>query len=180
MQLLPGDMETTDAQLTTPGRAILQCNVADHITAGDCLLPVRHNDCMHMWFSQVWRQMKFLEALTPQACLKTHHRLARRMVLNLNCLVKGTLSAAGMWSICRETLGNLPACMAVVACTKCRCELNSLELSIWSCAWCIGMRALFITHFANGTQLPPAMQYETKKVQKPVQALPLAPGDIQS
>ncbi len=37
MQLLPGNMETADAQLTTPGRAILNCNVADHVNAGDCL-----------------------------------------------------------------------------------------------------------------------------------------------
>ena len=44
MQLLPGDMETADAQLTTPGRAVLQCNVDDHITAGDCLPPGGHSD----------------------------------------------------------------------------------------------------------------------------------------
>ena len=41
MQLLPGNMETADAQLTTPGRAILNCNIADHVNAGACLpLPV--------------------------------------------------------------------------------------------------------------------------------------------
>ena len=34
VSLLPGDMETADAQMTTPGQAILQCNVGDHITAG--------------------------------------------------------------------------------------------------------------------------------------------------
>lgn len=34
MQLLPGNMETADAQLTTPGRAILNCNIADHVNAG--------------------------------------------------------------------------------------------------------------------------------------------------
>ncbi len=45
MQLLPGDMETADAQLTTPGRTVLQCNVDDHITAGDCLPPAGHNYC---------------------------------------------------------------------------------------------------------------------------------------
>ncbi len=32
------------------------------------------------------------------------------------------------------------------------------------------MQALFITHFANGTQLPPAMQYDTEKVSDAVLA----------
>jgi hypothetical protein len=35
VMLLPGDTETTDVQLTAPGRWVFQCRVADHISAGE-------------------------------------------------------------------------------------------------------------------------------------------------
>lgn len=34
VMLLPGDMETSDVQLTAEGRWVFQCRVADHISAG--------------------------------------------------------------------------------------------------------------------------------------------------
>jgi uncharacterized cupredoxin-like copper-binding protein len=35
VMLLPGDMETSDVQLTAEGRWVFQCRVADHISAGE-------------------------------------------------------------------------------------------------------------------------------------------------
>ena len=78
MQLLPGDMETVSAQLTTPGRAVLKCNVADHITAGDCLPPVRRSDCMHIWCSfEPWHRCIFqLHSPCKSVIYTSHHWLA--------------------------------------------------------------------------------------------------------
>ncbi len=70
MQLLPGDMETTDAQLITPGSAILQCNVADHITAGALLF---EQMCCFQGSVQI---LQFAEAPSLQECRKTHHMLS--------------------------------------------------------------------------------------------------------
>lgn len=49
VSLLAGDMQTADAQLTTPGASLLECNVADHIDAGT------PTQSMHetLWLSQL-------------------------------------------------------------------------------------------------------------------------------